>query len=62
MPADSRTGRFEIDKINPYKKKKRGNLVPVTRPATQGLRIAQLASTSNAEIAHADMYNDKVHL
>ena len=34
----------------------------VTRPATQGLRIAQLASTSNAEIAHADMYNDKAHL
>ena len=34
----------------------------ITRPATQGLRIAQLASTSNAEIAHADMYNDKAHL
>ena len=48
--------------INPYIKKKARESVPVTRPATQGLRIAQLASTSNAEIAHADMYNDKAHL
>ena len=48
--------------IKSYNKKKTRESVPVARPATQGLRIAQLASTSNAEIAHADMYNDKVHL
>ena len=48
--------------INSYKKEKARESVPVTRPATQGLRIAQLASTSNAKIAHADMYNDKAHL
>ena len=47
--------------INHIKRKSAG-ILPVTRPATQGLRIAQLASTSNAEIAHADMYNDKAHL
>ena len=50
-----------LDKNNSYKKKKRGNL-PVTRPTHQGSRIAQPVWTSNAEIAHADMYNDNAHL
>ena len=34
----------------------------VTRPTLRGSRIAQPVWTSNAEIAHADMYNDKAHL
>lgn len=40
--------------------KKARESVPVTRPATQGLRIAQFCWTGNAE-AHADMYNNTHH-
>ena len=46
---------------NPYIKKARESVL-VTRPTLRGSRIAQPVWTSNAEIAHADMYNNKAHL